>query len=418
MSAVIVKDVKKYYKKFSNKHKFQTLKSAFLDRSLFASLKNSEKSEVLKGINFEVKAGKTLSIIGQNGSGKSTMLKILAGITKPTEGSLTVRGRVSALIELGAGFHPEISGRENIFINGIILGLPRRKIEEKYDDIVKFAELEEHIEKPVKTYSSGMFMRLGFSIAINVDPDILLIDEVLAVGDASFVPKCIDKINEFKRNGKTIIFVSHDLSTVERISDEVIWLKEGKIEMVGYPKKVTDKYLEYIGKKDEKKAEEQHEEEEEQARETRWGGKEIEIFNVKMFDGRGREKYIFEPEEALEIRFDVRANSEQKDFVFGLGIFNSGGQQCYGSNTYIESYKSLKISGTGTVRVSIPALNLVNGTYFLDLAVHKIDGYPYDYHHFQYTFKVTSIHRDVGVVRVKHSWDFPDNIKMKDENIQ
>ena len=215
-----------------------------------------------------VKSGQTLGIIGENGSGKSTMLKILAGISKPTSGSIITKGRISALIELGAGFHPEISGRENVFINGVILGLTRKEIQEKYDEIVQFAELEEFIDHPVKGYSSGMFMRLGFSIAINVNPDILLIDEVLAVGDASFVPKCLDKINEFRRNGKTIIFVSHDLSTVERICDEVIWLKKGRVEMHGYPKRVVDAYLEYVGKKDAKKYQLQHEKEEKDAQQN------------------------------------------------------------------------------------------------------------------------------------------------------
>jgi ABC-2 type transport system ATP-binding protein/lipopolysaccharide transport system ATP-binding protein len=261
-----------------------------------------------------------------------------------------------------------------------------------------------------------MYMRLGFSIAINVDPDILLIDEVLAVGDASFVPKCLDKINEFKRKGKTIIFVSHDLSTVDRISDEVIWLKNGEIEMQGYPKRVIDAYLEYIGKRDEKKAEIQHREEEEEAeqnREKRWGSKEIEIHNVKMIDRHGKEKYIYESDESFSIRFEVEAHRPEEDFVFGIGVFNSEGIVCYGSNTLMEDFKSLSISGKGKVNVHIPALNLVNGTYFLDIAVHKRDGYPFDYHHFQYTFKVTSTHKDVGIVRIPHTWEFSDNIKIE-----
>ncbi len=162
---------------------------------------------------------------------------------------MLIQGRVSALIELGAGFHPEISGKDNIFINGIILGLKRKQIQEMYHQIVEFAELEEFIEQPVKTYSSGMYMRLGFSIAINVNPDILLIDEVLAVGDASFVPKCLDKINEFRRQGKTIVFVSHDLPAVERICHEVIWLKAGRIQMQGDPRRVVAAYLEFVGQK-------------------------------------------------------------------------------------------------------------------------------------------------------------------------
>jgi len=421
MHPVVVTNIKKFYKKYSHKHKFLTLKSAFVNRTLFSDLQKEETFEALSGVSFNVEKGKTLSIIGENGSGKSTMLKLLAGISKPTEGSIVTDGRISALIELGAGFHPEISGRENIFINGIILGLTKKKIQERYDEIVKFAELEEFIENPVKTYSSGMHMRLGFSIAINVDPDILLIDEVLAVGDASFVPKCLDKINEFKRKGKTIIFVSHDLSTVERISDEVIWLKNGLVEMRGYPKRVTDAYLEYIGKKDEVKAAKKHQEEEEEAeknREKRWGSKEVEINNVRMIDSKGKEKYIYESDEPLDVEFDVHAKNEETDFVFGIGIYNSEGVLCYGSNTQLENYIASSIKGKGRVKLSLDALNLVNGTYFLDVAVHKRDGYPFDYHHFQYSFKVTSKYRDVGVSRINHRWHFPDNIDLKiDENM-
>ncbi len=419
MGSIKVNGVKKFYKKFSNKHKYLTLKSAFLSRTLFTDLKSDEVFEALRGISFEVKKGETLSIIGENGSGKSTLLKILAGISKPSEGKVETKGRISALIELGAGFHPEISGRENIFINGSILGLSKKKIEEKLDDIIKFAELEDFIDNPVKTYSSGMYMRLGFSIAINVNPDILLIDEVLAVGDASFVPKCLDKINEFKRNGKTIVFVSHDLATIERISDEVIWIKDGKIFKKGYPKRITDAYLEYIGKKDEEKASEDHKSKEAEGnldKEKRWGSRGIEITNVKMKDKKGNEKYIFSFDEPLTIEFDIYAKKEEKDFVFGLGIFNTEGINCYGSNTLIENYKSNKISGKGEIKISIPSLNLVNGTYFLNLAVHKRDGFPFDYHHFLYTFKVVSNHRDVGIVRIDHKWNFSENIRFKNKN--
>ncbi len=241
---------------------------------------------------------------------------------------MITQGRISALIELGAGFHPEISGRENIFINGVILGLSRKQIQEKYDEIVRFAELEEFIDNPVKSYSSGMFMRLGFSIAINVNPEILLVDEVLAVGDASFVPKCLDKINEFRRHDKTIIYVSHDLATIERICDEVIWIKKGKIEMRGYPKRVTDAYLEYVGKKDEKKTLAQHGEEERlTGKEKRWGSREIEIRNVRMFDAAGQEKYIFRSDEPLAVEFDVSALGSRKRFRLRHRRLQRGGDQ-------------------------------------------------------------------------------------------
>jgi ABC-type polysaccharide/polyol phosphate transport system ATPase subunit len=419
MFAVQVQDVFKFYKKYADRHKFLTIKSALVNKTLFGDLSAGERFEALRGVSFDVKSGQTLGIIGENGSGKSTLLKILAGISKPTAGTVVTQGRISALIELGAGFHPEISGRENIFINGVILGLTRRQIQEKYDEIVRFAELEEFIDNPVKSYSSGMFMRLGFSIAINVNPDILLVDEVLAVGDASFVPKCLDKINEFRRHDKTIIYVSHDLATIERICDDVIWIRKGKVEMRGYPKRVTDAYLEYVGKKDEKKTLAQHGVEEKwTGKEKRWGSREIEISNVKMFDGHGREKYIFQAEEPLAVEFDVSALAAETDFVFGIGVFNGEGISCYGSNTLLENYTARQIQGQGKVRLTIPALGLVNGTYFLDIAVHKRDGYPFDYHHFQYSFRVTSSYRDVGIVRIPHSWEFSGNIVLqKDENL-
>jgi ABC-2 type transport system ATP-binding protein/lipopolysaccharide transport system ATP-binding protein len=416
MESVQVRDVFKFYKKHADSHKFLTIKSALVNKTLFGDIQVGERFEALRGVSFNVEAGRTLGIIGENGSGKSTLLKILAGISKPTAGEVVTQGRISALIELGAGFHPEISGRENIFINGVILGLSRKEIQAKYEEIVRFAELEEFIDNPVKSYSSGMFMRLGFSIAINVNPEILLIDEVLAVGDASFVPKCLDKINEFRRHDKTIIFVSHDLSTIERICDEVVWIKKGLVEMRGYPKRVVDAYLEYVGKKDEVKTLARHGEEEKEAareREKRWGSREIEIANVRMFDAQSREKYIFQADEPLAIEFDVNAASAQNDFVFGIGVYNGEGVQCYGSNTQLENYASESIAGSGKVRLRVPALGLVNGTYFLDIAVHKRDGYPFDYHHFQYSFRVTSSHRDVGIARIPHRWEFSANITFK-----
>lgn len=420
MDAVQVRDVFKYYKKHADSHKFLTIKSALVNKTLFGDLEAGERFEALRGVSFGLEEGKTLGIIGENGSGKSTLLKILAGISRPTAGEVLTRGRISALIELGAGFHPEISGRENIFINGVILGLSRRQIQERYREIVRFAELEEFIDNPVKSYSSGMFMRLGFSIAINVDPDILLIDEVLAVGDASFVPKCLDKIHEFRRHGKTIIFVSHDLATVERICDEVIWVRKGRIEMRGYPKRVVDAYLEYVGRKDQAQTLARHGEEEREAareREKRWGSREVEIANVRMFDAAGGEKYIFRPDEPLAVEFDVAASAAQDDFVFGIGVFNGEGVQVYGSNTLLENFVARSLSGSGRVRLEVPALGLVNGTYFLDIAAHKRDGYPFDYHHFQYTFRVASSHRDVGIARIPHRWSFSGGIEFdRDEN--
>src|ERR671930_77857 len=240
--AIELQHVTKIYRRYSGRQ-FSTLKSALLQRSLMRDLQPSETFPALTDVSFTVMKGSTYGVIGRNGSGKSTALKLVAGITKPTTGSVTVNGRISALIELGAGFHPEISGRENVFINGIMLGLTKREITRRFDEIVEFAELKDFIDAPVKTYSSGMYMRLGFAVAIHVNPDVLLVDEVLAVGDEGFTHKCLDKFAEFRRSGKTILLVTHSLGLVERFCDEALWLDAGRAEAHGDPKRVVGAYL-------------------------------------------------------------------------------------------------------------------------------------------------------------------------------
>mgnify|MGYP001082691354 CR=1 FL=1 len=418
MLAIEVENLTRIYQKYSARHRFQTFKSALLKGDFFKALKPDEMVTALDEVSLEVEKGTTFGIIGENGSGKSTLLKVVAGIAKPTSGKVKVQGKVSALIELGAGFHPEISGRENVYINGIMLGLSKKEINQKFNEIVRFAELEDFIDAPVKTYSSGMYMRLGFSVAINVNPEILLIDEVLAVGDASFVPKCLDRINDFRRRKKTILFVSHDLSTVEKICDRVAWLKAGKIQTVGEPKRVVDAYLQDIASKQEEDFERRQialnleQKWEEERRENRWGKREIEIKKVTLKSLAGREKHVFSPNEGMVIEMDVVAYSRTKDFVFGIGIFNSQGISCYGTNTNLEEFEPLSIQGEGKVICKIEKLSLINGTYYLDVATHKKDGYPYDYHRNLYSFLVSSSYQDVGVSRLSHAWSFSPGIKI------
>jgi len=420
--AIDVENVSRIYQKYSSRHRFKTFKSSFVKGDFFKALKPDELITALDSVNFKVHEGTTFGVIGENGSGKSTLLKIITGITKPTSGKVSVQGKVSALIELGAGFHPEISGRENVFINGIMLGLSKKEIAAKFDDIVRFAQLEGFIDAPVKTYSSGMYMRLGFSIAINVNPDVLLIDEVLAVGDASFVPKCLDRIDDFRRRNKTILFVSHDLSTVEKICDRVLWLKEGKMQMIAEPKRAIDAYLQDIAAMqeeefaDRQKAIEEEVEKEEEAegkREGRWGKKEIEITKVRMKSLEEKEKHVFSPDEGMKIEIDVVAKTRIEDFVFGIGIFNSQGTSCYGTNTNNEEFEPQSIDGKGKVVCRIEKLNLINGTYYLDVATHKKDGYPYDYLSNMYTFMISSSYKDVGVFRPEHTWSFSPAVKIK-----
>ncbi len=418
MQPIEVDHVSRIYQKYSARHRFQTFKSALVKGDLFRSLRPDELVTALDDVTLFVEKGQTFGVIGENGSGKSTLLKLIAGIAKPTQGEVRTQGKISALIELGAGFHPEISGRENVFINGIMLGLTKKEITAKFDDIVEFAELEEFIEAPVKTYSSGMYMRLGFAIAINVNPDILLIDEVLAVGDAAFVPRCLDRIDDFRRRKKTILFVSHDLSTVGKICDRVAWLKNGRVRMIGESKRIIDAYLQDVAEKQERSFERRQQEpfiesSDQDRRENRWGKREIEITRVVLKNARGEVGHVFSPEDGMLIEMDVVAHEAADDFAFGIGIFNSQGICCYGTNTFLEEYEPVSIQGEGKIIFRIDKLSLVNGTYYLDVAVHKRDGYPYDYHRNLYSFLVSSTHKDVGVGLLLHTWSFTSGIGIK-----
>ena len=436
-TAIELANVTKIYRRYGGRQ-FTTLKSALLQRSLLKELRPSELLTALSDVSFAVPRGSTFGVVGRNGSGKSTALKIVAGITKPTTGTVNVRGRISALIELGAGFHPEISGRENIFINGIMLGLSKRDIQQRFDEIVEFAELREFIDAPVKTYSSGMYMRLGFAVAIHVDPDVLLVDEVLAVGDEGFTHKCLDKFGEFKRRGKTVLLVTHSLGLVERFCDEAVWLDGGKNRAQGDPKRVIGAYVTDVERQEEQflaatDAKAKHEADVaataaspvgpqdageavtdmSQAAEGRWGSGGIEITDVAFLNDQGQPTHVFHTGEPVTLRLRVRAARPTADFVFGIGIFNAEGVYVYGTNTDIEEHESSSLSGDAEVAFEIDALDLVEGTYKLDVAVHKRDGAPYDYHRLLYTFRVKSRLKDVGIYRPRHKWRFSGDIRFK-----
>jgi ABC-type polysaccharide/polyol phosphate transport system ATPase subunit len=434
-AAITLENVSKIYRKYSGRQ-FATLKSALLQRSILTELSPTETFPALRDVSFTIAQGRTCGVIGRNGSGKSTALKLVAGITKPTSGTVTVTGRISALIELGAGFHPEISGRENVFINGIMLGLSRREVERRFDEIVEFSELRDFIEAPVKTYSSGMYMRLGFAVAIHVDPDVLLVDEVLAVGDEGFTHKCLDKFAEFRRIGKTILLVTHSLGLVERFCDEAIWLDEGRMRVQGDPKRVVDAYLAAVEKSEDAllatttakavaavapppaepvTAMPDHSELKNlfQAVEGRWGSRQIEITRVTL-SGREGESFIFHTGEPMRVAMTIVAHAPATDFVFGVSFFNADGVCCYGTNTYIEQMDPLRLEGEVEVAFEVDSLELVEGTYKLDVAVHTCDGYPYDYHRLLYTFRMKSRTPDVGIYRPKHHWSFSPGIAFKE----
>ena len=431
MNAIEVRGVRKTYRRYSRRRQFATLKSALLSGRVLRDLRPDETFDALKGVSFDVASGKTFGIVGRNGSGKSTLLKLIAGIGRPTEGTVAVKGRLSALIELGAGFHPEISGRENIYINGLMLGLSKREVAARFDEIVSFAELEEFIDAPVKTYSSGMYMRLGFAVAIHVDPDVLLIDEVLAVGDEAFTHKCLDKFSELRRRGRTVLIVTHTLDLVTRFCDEALWLDGGVARMQGDPKRVVDAYLLNVAGVENQALDEQAagrrsaegrpstgsgppEQPADMSRavEGRWGSREVEIASVEFVGSGGHAAHVFQSGDPIEIRLQVRAREPVSDLVFGVGIFNADGVCCYGTNTDIEGAASGAMSGEGQVRFIVDRLDLVEGSYKVDVAAHRKNGAPYDYHRLLHTLRIVSSLKERGIFRPPHRWNFSGGIRI------
>ncbi len=336
-------------------------------------------------------------------------------------------GRISALIELGAGFHPEITGRENIYINGIMLGLTRREIDRKFPHIVEFAGIGEYLDEPVKTYSSGMYVRLGFAVAVHVDPDILLIDEVLAVGDEEFSQKCIAKIQEMKYRGVTMLFVTHQLDLVRNLCDRTLWLDDGTIAGMGDPIRVVDAYLQRISgtelapvAEDDETAEAENGEgtdSEDLEREERWGSGEILIPRVSLTDRDGNDLVAVGTGTPVTVELEVRVREPQTDFVFGIGIYHADGTCVYGTNTELEGWLPDRIESNGIVKFVISALDLVAGSYRLDTAVHSRNGRAFDYRRGVVRFVVGSRIHDVGVYRPKHEWRFEGGISFKSVDV-
>ncbi|MFP5246101.1 MAG: ABC transporter ATP-binding protein [Thermoanaerobaculia bacterium] len=423
--AIALENVSKNYRLWGRRSQFATLKSALLKRDLKPAADASVVA--LKDVSFAVDRGEAFGIIGRNGSGKSTLLKLISGILKPTNGRVSVNGRIAALIELGAGFHPEITGRENIYINGIMLGLSRREIDQRFDRIVEFSGIADFLDQPVKTYSSGMYVRLGFAVAVHVDPDVLLIDEVLSVGDEEFSAKCIAKIQEMKYRGVTLLFVTHQLDQVRNLCDRALWLDHGMVEAIGDPMRVVDAYLQEVSHgatgsppvDTEGRAESPSPQEEELPPqkaaddEERWGSGEIVLKRVSLTDHKGRELVALGAGTPVVVDIDVETRVPQEDFVFGIGLYHADGTCVYGTNTDLEGYSAERIEGKGRVRFVVPSLDLVAGTYRFDVAVHTRNGRAFDYRRNVLRVVVGSRMHDIGVYRPKHEWEFEGDIRFK-----
>lgn len=361
----------------------------------------------LNDVSFEVHAGDCYGIIGPNGSGKSTLLKLITGILEPTSGDIITSGRIASLLELGAGFHPDLTGRENIFLNGSVYGLGHRQMLERLDQIIEFTELGDFIDVPIKHYSSGMYVRLGFSVAIHIDPDLLLVDEVLAVGDAAFQHKCLDRIQKFRAGGGTLVFVSHDLGAIQSLCNQAIWLDGGRVRATGQPTDVAMAYLNEVAHREENQAAAEPAPMLEEGQ-NRWGTGKIRITNVELCDGAGTPRRIFVNGGAFEVRLHYRAEGRVVDPVFGLAIHHQNGTHICGPNTDFGELRMPFVEGEGEVIYRVPKLALLEGAYSVTVAAtNRTDSEMYDYHDRAYPFRVAvgASRERYGLLTLNGEWE-------------
>ena len=390
--AIVVDDVWKKFRLYDERN--QSLKAAVM-RGRRARY---QEFEALKGVSFEIPQGETFGLIGENGSGKSTLLKCIAKILRPERGRIATTGKISALLELGAGFHPELSGRENVYLNGAILGMSKKQLEAKFDEIVGFAGLERFIDSPVKNYSSGMYVRLGFSVAINVDPDILLVDEVLAVGDEAFQRKCSEKFADLKEGGKTIVVVSHALGTMRTLCDKLALLEHGDLVVVGEAGEVVDEYMSDVH--EDRQTDGEHG--------SRWGSGEGRIEAIELLDGSGRSVTTVLSGDSVTIRFHYRFDEPIDKPVFGLAIHTIDGVHVTGPNTRVAGYVPDRLEGSGHIDLRIDRLMLVRGVYDISASLFDYSClHAYDFRHrsFRFDVELGTQEEEYGVVSLGGTWE-------------
>lgn len=427
-NAIEVKDVTKKFKIYHDKGKM------LKERAISWKRNQYEERWVLNGISFNVKKGEAIGLIGHNGCGKSTTLKLLTRIMYPTSGSIEIQGRVSSLLELGAGFHPDLSGRENIYINASIFGLTKKEIDKRIENIIEFSELEDFIDNPVRTYSSGMYMRLAFSVAINVDAEVLLIDEILAVGDVNFQAKCFNKLMEIKKKGTTIVLVSHSTDQIEQVCERSIWIHEGLIRADGAPREVHRQYLKFMGKQRSDKQKDEHEEQQieediiktqqtmteavnvEVKKELKNFGVDVEfkdrmrgngfakITCINSYDVSGKISNVFETSSKVTFRMKYRINRPIENVSFGFCIFRNDGFRCYGTNTKIDNIAIEKINKDGDFSITFPKLELLPGKYYVDVCIFTKEDDMLDYLDCVNDFEVYNTTGELGLCKIPYNW--------------
>ena len=405
-----------------------------IKENIVRGMKNTYKEfYALNDVSFEVKKGSTIGLIGKNGSGKSTLLKMINRTMFPDKGKITINGKIASLIELGAGFHPELSGRENIYNNATIFGFSKEEIDKRLPEIIEFSELEEFIDNTLRTYSSGMYARLAFSVAIHVDADILLVDEILGVGDINFQAKCANKIYEMKRNGTTIILVTHDMSTIDRLCDYAVWLDHGKKIAEGSPKEIQNAYLKYMAEEQEErqkieetkaKVEEKEKNIKVEEKDVRkkitylgehFGNGNVIFTSCKLLDEKGVDRRSFNTGQKVKLQVEYLCQVDPADLQVNIGfeISSTQGIYIYGTNTSREGYKKVKLQKKGIIEVELENLRLLPGDYNIGIAIADLEEKAsYDHYRSITQFKMYSNIHDVGIVRLEHNF-IVDNKKIK-----
>ncbi|MEM7530763.1 MAG: Wzt carbohydrate-binding domain-containing protein [Chloroflexota bacterium] len=401
----------------------------------------------LHNVSFDVYAGDSIGLIGPNGSGKSTLLKLISGIIEPTEGEIAVNGRIASLLELGAGFHPDLTGRENIYLNGSIYGLTRQQINRRMKRIIRFSELEDFIDVPVKHYSSGMYVRLGFSVAIQTSPDILLVDEVLAVGDATFQHKCMSAIQAFRANGGTLLLVSHDLGAIQSLCNQALWFDHGEVQEMGHPTDVVMSYMNRVAEEEEaaRRAErealaEEGEDDEDMAVEDKggleadddgvteeeedqpkqWGTGEVRITDVLLYNEAQEERTIFQTGTSMEIRLYYDAPQRVEEPIFGLAIYRQDNTHICGPNTKFGQLHIESVQGEGYVSYHIEELALLEGAYLITTAIiDQGDTLMYDYQDRAYEFSVFpgASQERYGIISLQGAWSLTETEPVDSEPV-
>ncbi len=401
--AVEVSNITKKFRLYDDKG--YTLK----EKALHWGRNRYEYREVLKGISFQIKKGEAVGLIGQNGCGKSTVLKLLTKIMYPDSGMICVRGRVSSLLELGAGFHPDMSGRENIYINASILGLTKKEIDRRIDSIIAFSELEEFIDNPVRTYSSGMYMRLAFSVAVSVDADVLLIDEILAVGDVNFQAKCFRKLMEIKGAGTTIVIVSHSMDQVERICDRSFWIQDGQVKQVGSPFDVHRNYLDAMSMKRKQRSVDQAVPDDSEAKPD----DAVSFVSAKLRNKDQSIESVFQLGEmlVLEIEMDTVQNIEEHSEcgLIEINLVRADGLFCYGCAAPLHQAKPVRAKGSQqaekmNIRLVYPHMNLLPGWYHFDLHIADKEGGTIYFRGNIAEFEIEADGPQRGLFYLEHEW--------------